>query len=132
MKANELRFGNLVDYYGEVVTINSIDDMDVGFSDYVTFDYPSLEEINPIPLTEEWLVRFGFEKRISSVCDSFYIGVNPVTKDWLFDITWLKNMIDYSYEGFPFYRNGHFTIKYVHSLQNLYFALTGEELTLRP
>ena len=30
-----------------------------------------------------------------------------------------------------FYKNGYFIIKYVHQLQNLYFALTGEELTIK-
>jgi hypothetical protein len=95
-----------------------------GIEDFISFE--------PIPLTEEWLIKFGFDKRESSVCDAFYIGINPITKDWLFDIVWLKNMMDYSYEGFPFYRNGHHKIQYVHQLQNLYFALTGEELQTTP
>ncbi len=86
---------------------------------------------SPIPISEEWLLKFGFKKRESGVCDSFYIGFNPVTHDWLFDLVWLKKMMDYSYEGNPFYKNGHHEVKYIHQLQNLYFALTQTELELK-
>jgi hypothetical protein len=85
-----------------------------------------INECSPIPLTEEWLLKFGFKTRVTighSV--QYFIGINPITRDWLFDILWLE---DYKY---PFYRNGHFEIKHVHQLQNLYFALTNEELTIK-
>jgi len=80
--------------------------------------------IEPIPLTEEYLLKFGFEKRNEGTSDAWHIGMNPVTHDWLFDLVWIKG---YQY---PFYRNGLFMIKSVHQLQNLYYAMTGEELTL--
>jgi hypothetical protein len=82
--------------------------------------------IEPIPLTEEWLLRLGFKKRVTighSV--QYFIGINPVTQDWLFDIVWQDS------QEFPFYRNGHFKIQHIHQLQNLYFALTGGELTIK-
>jgi hypothetical protein len=145
MKASELRIGNLI--YGiyeniedevdqksenvkDIVNFIGYDPWDNFFWVEGTINAEFYESFEPIPLTEEWLVRFGFYKREGSVCDSFYIGTNPVTKDWMFDIVWLKNMMDYSYEDYPFYRNGYFKIQYVHHLQNLYFALTGEELKL--
>lgn len=92
-----------------------------------------VENLKPIPLTEEWLLTFGFQKEDQgSVSVQFHYGENPVTKDHLISLIWIK---DYksnnnALEGFPFYRNGHFTIKTVNHLQNLYFALSGEELTL--
>ena len=123
MKANELRIGNKV-WFKDVF------EWTITADDIVAFESDS-EQFKPIEITEDWLVRFGFEKRESSVCDSFHIGINPITKDWLFDIVWLKDMKDYSYEEFPFYKNGFHELKHVHQLQNLYFALTGEELTVK-
>jgi hypothetical protein len=73
-----------------------------------------LEIVRPIPLSEKWLATFGFE-------------FDPE------DGTWFKG-------GYFFSKNtdGDFSIlefpsataKHVHHLQNLYFALTGEELTI--
>ena len=113
MEARELRFGNLVDYYGNIVTISSINDNDVGFSNYVPIDYPLLTEIEPIPLTEEWLVRFGFEKISSSWLRIGYFLINKY-----FDVEWFGDQI-------------HISLKNVHQLQNLYFALTGKELEIK-
>ena len=84
---------------------------------------PSMgKDYSPIPLTPEWLERLGFEKRESGVCYEWWNGINEVTHDWLVSITEMKD------NGQFFYRNGKHTIKYVHQLQNLFFALTGEEL----
>lgn len=71
--------------------------------------------ISPIPLTEEWLVKFGW--KIGKYQDAYY----------------LDNLEIYSKDG-EFTVNDHVAnctlcfLKYVHSLQNLYFALTGKEL----
>jgi hypothetical protein len=119
IKGNELRIGNKVDYYGNIVTINYINDTDVGFSDYVPFDYPLLDDLNPIPITDQWLVSFGFEK----------IDNPNHTPNWI----WVKNGNVWVYQKF---KDGSFklvaykltTTPSVHQLQNLYFALTGEEL----
>ncbi|MCQ4139218.1 hypothetical protein [Chryseobacterium sp. EO14] len=94
----------------------------------------SYEDLQPIPLTEEWLLKLGFQKEDQgSVSAQFHYGENPVTKDYLISLIWIK---DYksnnnALEGFPFYKNGHFTIKTVYQLQNLFHAMTGEELKLK-
>lgn len=76
-----------------------------------------LHKLNPIPLNEEWLKRFMFEN---------YDDLNLV---------YIKNSIQISREkGFYWYKliNGdEIEVTYVHQLQNLYFALTGEELTIK-
>lgn len=126
MKASELRLGNYVDLFGKIAYITK--------SDFSETDYGiAIESGKPILLTEKWLCDFGFNKvdDINSVIAYFWIGINPVTHGWLFDLKWLKDIYQkqpYPLQGFPFYKNGHFQIKYVHQLQNLYFALTGEEL----
>jgi len=83
----------------------------------------------PIPLTEEWLERFGLKIECMWVNDC-----KAVKGD--FHIT-----LDHDGEtviGYPTsigIRNQWMfvqDIEYVHQLQNLYFALTGEELELKP
>lgn len=70
----------------------------------------------PIPLTEKWLLKFGFEwKNHAMRLSNFYI----------------RKQIG----GFMLYisnetHNIAINIKYVHQLQNLYFALTGKELEI--
>jgi hypothetical protein len=138
MKATDLRIGNYVIFKNiQMVTLNQngkyenyeephqLHQIQISSNDFEYIEKGQLE-YRPIPLTEEWLLKFGFEKR-TTVAHSvqYFIGFNPITHDWMFDILWLVG------HEYPFYRNGHFAIKYVHQLQNLTFALTGEELTIK-
>jgi hypothetical protein len=119
MKANELRIGNKVSFEGSIVTVNTISDEEVTFSDYASFDYPQIEDISGIELTEEWLVRFGFKKGL--------IILNTAHRYLCFTAKVESKF--YFYLGDDFGDNWCLNyIQYVHSLQNLYFALTGEEL----
>lgn len=120
MKANELRIGNLVFLSWE---------KEPEYKGYRRYEFSfdlihSVKHLHPIPLTEEWLLKFGFQARYTiGHSAQYYINENPVTHDWMLSILWLEG------DDCPFYKNGHHKIKYVHQLQNLYFALTGEELT---
>jgi hypothetical protein len=76
------------------------------------YSEPTINSMNPIPLTEEWLLKFGFIKHVSQ---SIWYTLNKVDV-WFFDGKYV-NDIDVE-------------IKYVHELQNLYFALTKKELTI--
>ncbi len=122
MKANELRIGNYVQNEGRVIMVTHLAN-----EDYWSGDDGDVE---PIPLTPEWLERFGFECKESSSCKLWHIGINDVTHDYLFDLTWLIKPELINVPDFPFYKNGRHTIYSVHQLQNLYFALTGEELKI--
>lgn len=125
MQAKELRIGNLVeDEYKRVQTIAGIeiDPFSEYSIDFVGESWAHISKVFPIPLTEEWLIKFGFEISRTGFArkNDFQIG----------NITIEEN---YQYE----YANGSIgkwilkDVKYVHQLQNLYFALTGEELTLK-
>jgi hypothetical protein len=79
---------------------------------------------NPIPLTDEWLIKFG-------VTDDKYI------KGWSkigdFYISKIKSGYELGSYDSEYDIGEHKTeVKYVHQLQNLYFCLTGEELTIKP
>ena len=81
------------------------------------------EFIQPIILTEEWLYKFGFEEN----------GVDKKENE-KYRKYWSEGKFDV-YKIISFYLDNNKShepdIKYVHQLQNLYFALTGEELTLK-
>jgi hypothetical protein len=114
MKANELRIGNLT----SAGVVNEI------LTDcfYVHDGESSLKsawfDIQSIPLTEEYLLKFGFEK---TKTEFFY-------KNRLSLLKRIKTESDYYV-----YINEELTrsITYVHQLQNLYFALTGCELEIK-
>lgn len=111
MKANELRIWNLVSQnssYGYVYSIESpLPRKEKRFSDKVVitlFDNGiisiPIDEITPIQLTEEWLLKFG-------------------------KIEWVNKDID----GFFYWFNGEKKyLKFVHSLQNTYFCIEQKEL----
>ena len=116
MKASELRIGNLIYYNGTngpTYNINKIDGVDIatmeGDAKYLSFH-------EPIPLTEEWLLKFGFKKINHRIEGVIY------RREWLqFSETFLAD-----------WRGGHIgRIQYVHQLQNLYFALTNTELIIK-
>jgi hypothetical protein len=113
IKANELRIGNLVyDNLGDILKIKAIS-LESGLS-----------HIEPIPLTEEWLLKFGFERHHSDYSNGvIYIKDVPNNNEFKWGV--------YPFElGSGFIINKSKNLKYVHQLQSLYFTLTGEELTI--
>lgn len=110
ISARELRIGNLVlsPTEGEIQIENGWQ-IDEG------------EELNPLPLTEEWLVRFGFvsDPYHDTYQKGFLILNCDKTRGKL--ELWPDNIT-----GKVLY------IKHVHTLQNLYHALCGVELELKP
>ena len=137
MKSNEFRIGN---YYFDGVSYSkviSIDEYGINpFDGQFCKQYEGNEA--PIPLTEGWLFNFGFQQSDSVATYFktkkafiyknyilFYI-VSPCVKNEENELTFFS---DISFQ----YLNGHGInkeIEYVHQLQNLYFALIGEELEL--
>lgn len=114
MEAMELRIGNILRGPVWVWSIQKIKDK------IIINELPDFEH-KPIPLTEDWLLRFGFEN--SKTQDKFFTKGNNI------GISTADNQLRFI--------QGNFVcqlvlreIKYVHQLQNLYFALTGEELKL--
>ena len=121
MNAHELRIGNYILkndklHYCSWMTIRDIKTQSIEDAD----------KFEHIPLTEEWLLKFGFTKQsTSNNCNKWFKGENPITHDWLFHLVWLVG------HPTPFYQNGHHMIKYVHQLQNLFWCLCNEELTIK-
>ena len=115
IKANELRIGNLI--YNPVQKINF--QADIQAISNVWYNYTRIQDLHyqPIPLTEELLKKCGF-KWINHALRKENISIRYLSKN---------------YEIFISNEKRRFVIqlKYVHQLQNLYFALTGEELEIK-
>ena len=113
MKAEELRINNLI-----LTTKDSNKDYLITKVSGAIIDYIECEIIlaTQIRLTEEWLLKFGFTKH--GKYGYFYKDDFIIDKNEGFDIFFMCDI------------DMHVEIKHVHQLQNLYFALTGEELTL--
>jgi len=114
IKASELRIGNYVYFQNSesgkyendlpIETGKELDDCDC----------------QPILLTEEWLIRFGFEK------NSYWFKDDNMIRFVFDENGWLHCSIGDNEKGFLYNR-----IKFVHQLQNLYFALTSQELEFK-
>lgn len=137
MKATELRIGNYHNYlvkdpidvrkqWNEVCQIDAHDLLSLSKEPDVRYQ--------PIPLTEEWLLKFGFTLMKDTTPYNYRLHKN---KSFCYIRYGTYGIIENGIENFEKGFNGLFignkfirVIKYVHDLQNLYFALSNEELTL--
>jgi hypothetical protein len=136
MKPEELRIGNLATYLDETIKVTGIitaTDVEgkpftrVNFIDLGdSYEYERGKIINwikPIPLTEDILLKCGFKLR-----DDKFFGKRIKKYTYLEVNITGKRTIIYSEDGARFVDISY--TNYLHQLQNLYFALTGEELKI--
>ena len=119
MKANELRIGNYVKCLNEsrqilgITKHNGTNETELHYAEFKGLFPMKLFHLKPILISFQWLNDLRFKKypkhwgmHKGSVCfhenNIFYKGVDIGVK-----------------------------VKYVHELQNLYFALTGKELEIK-
>mgnify|MGYP003650274405 CR=1 FL=1 len=122
MEAKELRISNYVnfDFHKDSGGTKGIEVFISDLEIILQSNFKS-KYYTPIPLTEEWLVRFGFERTsYGRKFKGFHLGASSrvLATDVLSGFSW-EQVVDEKY----------LRILYVHQLQNLYFALTNEELT---
>ena len=127
MRAEDLRIGNFVDLYkGNIYWgIERVSNLDMkGINQsfhseyYAVFNDPYNDEllIKPIPLTEEWFTKFGYEHHTEALAELFDLSGEHLgfhleihADDWL--AMWQS--------------------MYVHTFQNWWKSNTGEELTIK-
>ncbi len=127
MKAQELRIGNWV---RGVYNKQPFQVYPMWFKQLPTDKDHNLIVNNwePIPLTEQWLIDFGFEKKSwftkGIVIECVYYQLADL----------IVYLVDDFFEIEVVTKAGQFNLfkkwNHVHQLQNLYFALSGEELQL--
>lgn len=119
IKASELRIGNAI--WDETrkqikwVTHRVISDL---------ASHPSPLPYSPIALTVEWMARLGFEWNATD--ERYYIQIGN-TLYLEFDIDFDCFITPESWGGSCPWS----AIKHIHQLQNIYFALTGQELEIK-
>jgi len=135
MNATELRIGNLVweDYSGtmEVVEINKLGDIGLVKPYMKAIGLYDAKHLNGIPITTEWLQRLGFYDRSGEQANGLGFGINI---NEAVELCWYV-IKGYEEEGIKLQTIGsgwtmNVKVEYVHQVQNLYFSLTGKELTI--
>lgn len=126
MESQELRIGNNIwrpCCYDEVVEIreNGIIGLD-NLRGLISYG-----EIEPIPITEELLLKIGFEKGQGDGYASYKI--NPYDGH-IIEVTIHESGID-AFIQYIFGSCHLRSIKHLHELQNIVFTITGKELEVR-
>ncbi|OCA73721.1 hypothetical protein [Chryseobacterium arthrosphaerae] len=137
MNSNEFRLGNYINFGSTLSEITGI------MAEEIMFRYKSGGEnryallqtpgINLIPLTEEWLLGFGFESNDGTKYNpsdeyasqfEYTLDSGISHRDFVCRPSkgWIIKLGDYDDE---------LEVKYVHEFQNLFYALKGKELYLK-
>lgn len=141
---NELRIGNWYRLEGGKDYVLSLDNwMDI-LESYRNYEYlkgTNIEWMSGVPITNEWLERLGFKyntvKGIASFDDdsdpdgtTHYWEIRHRSEGYISTITCVR----WGDTGDIFFSNHNLRVNIhsVHQLQNLYFSLTGQELTVNP
>ena len=111
MKPQELSIGNLVCYNDKVVKVEQVTKHKIGYHtkpNETRMNYVRLCEIEPIPITDELLLKNGFEQ-CGYMFKTLFIEMYEVTNGWhlLIDNDKFETAIA-------------LTIKHLHDLQNAY------------
>lgn len=123
INANELRIGNYVsDNFASDSFFAQVKKLDFTRCHYGNF-HSCYSDLKPIPITEEWLLKLGFENTYNSDFQNKY-ELNSDRS--VIHVSFKTNEPVYVYVNNSYLR---YTI-HIHQLQNLYFALTQKELTL--
>lgn len=136
MDVKELRYKNLVTYLDEVYEVQGyrILKNDLG-KEHIRVWIKSGEAetaktinwIKPIPLTEDILLKFGFVKlrveRWGSTDRKYFLQKENINGKEFYQL-FINRTIDFGAASLC-------GVGYVHDLQNIFYALTGEELTIK-
>lgn len=128
MTANELRIGSIIDFDGMKSIVKEIDNQGVVvfIKETDETEWIDLFQFTPITLTEEILLKSGFEITKNDEYPFKYV-INKGMRNEV-EIEDLN-----STTCFVLSHGRRFSvvkIKHLHQLQNLYFALTGTELKI--
>ena len=119
MKITELRIGNLVSVANVISPVLSVHEANVVSLGKGLLENYDISEVLPISLTPEILIKAGFKTQDMADMGSYiYLIVN-------------HPYLYLSFNDASIWIGEHNTkVTTLHQLQNLYFALTGEDLTI--
>lgn len=115
MEAKELRIGNYIVVNGHIIIVEDV--LVCGINLHHDCWLYDIDELEPITLTEEILLKCGFEIKEGRFGNEYHLGTFVLFTSELLSISFVwDNFIK--------------DIKSLHQLQNLFYALTGEELEI--
>ncbi len=135
MDVAELRVGNYVDegiihwicYFHGILSCGILKNKFSSFSEAI-----ELSQLNPIPLTEDWLLKFGFERDLA---------LEKLDSRREFKEFKYGNQEDHQFIRVCFHPVGRFTLsvhnapltkpEFVHKLQNTVYELIDKELQIK-
>ena len=138
IQANELRINNWISHnnnYVQVFELPYLIDLDENKEAYLVNSI-WIDEYRPIPITPEILEKCGFEiichfgepqdnnPNMDAINGTLCISKSVNKGEWVFGFDSIFATKRNNFVWGP--------IDYLHQLQNLYFALTGEELNYQP
>lgn len=136
INANELRMGSLIEKDNVMYKFLSLEQNHTSTSEYRWYWVETLDgklghyyysHFKPIPLTPEILEKCGLKNGNSELDRNVFYSTNKHLAQFSVNISGSFGI----YVGvFIALRSVH--LEYLHQLQNLYFALTNEELTFKP
>ena len=140
MEAKDLRIGNLIKRNNEVFGVWNLKRKSLEL-DSVELDrhvkYETYENIMPLDLSEEWLLKFGFEGnnmdmwKVLPFGDGVELHVDCVQEGKFVNAVLTKGRVEKGIPGRDYVYIYLSECQYVHQLQNLFFAITGEELEVK-
>lgn len=131
IEVTNIRIGNTIRLYANY---EDYEDITVTLQD-LTLINTKQGHFEPTPITEEWLLKFGFEKTYEPDSPEWRISLGLGSGQELFleypereyiDIGVKRTNPHKKTEDFCYFKD----IRYVHQLQNLFNSLTGKELNL--
>lgn len=135
MNPQELRLNNWildptgtprkVDYIGDTIGLLN----DTGGTDKYQVDpiySGDITQLKGVPLTVETLGKCGFQIRFRYSFWSFQNASGFIISMWMED----EPCAGFEKKGYCYYGELYTELAFVHQLQNLYYSLTGQELTI--
>ena len=122
MNKNQIRSGNYLMLLGETRKVDCVFNIpkrrDMYWVKCIGIIETKIIHFKPIPLTQEWLVNFGFINDNGTEYPNYKLS--------FYTCMWRDGKTNFcNNHGFIKY------LKYVHELQNLFYAIEGKELELK-
>ena len=121
MTHQNLRTDNLVKYKGEVVKVEQITKRKIGYhkgENESRMHYARLNELEPIPLTEEIIGKYFIHCGASFYRDNSRVEIYQVRDGWCLSVN-----------NSPYTAYINTIVEYLHELQNAYYLANKKELT---